>query len=75
LLANGFLLNVLRALVISGLTAVATILWSLNQQVAVLDERIANVLKHSDRRDADFERDVQAIERALQQIEQQLQKR
>ena len=57
---NGnFLLNLLRTLLASAVIAVVTQLWILNQRVAVLDERITEVLRHSDKLDEMFEKKLE----------------
>jgi hypothetical protein len=60
-----FVLNLFRVLIVSGTIAIATGMFELSQKVAVLEERIAQVLAHSDKRDEAFDRALAEIERRL----------
>jgi hypothetical protein len=66
---NGsFVLNILRSLVVASLTATAAALWNMNGHLATLDERVANVLRHSDQRDAEFDRQMQDVQNELRRL-------
>jgi ribosomal protein S15P/S13E len=65
---NGLFLNLLRTVAVAAVVGMATAIWNMNSQLAVLQERIANVLQHSDKKDEEFERRTQRIEQRLDEL-------
>ena len=66
--ADLLILNILRSLVVACIMAIAGVLWSMNSQLATLDERIKNVLARSDKNDAFMEHKLGEIERHLNEL-------
>jgi hypothetical protein len=62
---NGNITKILVALATAALAAMGSILWGVNERLAVLDERVSRLLVHSDRNDEAMDKRIRELEQRL----------